>query len=108
MSRVRVLPGQVHGPRQRLSGSFRVSDSRGYLVRGALVDVRSMPAGRIQLGSGRSTTDGTVSVSLRTTPRLSLRRGVLNLLFSSFVPGQPRTASTATRALVRIPVNPVR
>jgi hypothetical protein len=108
MSRVRVLPAQVRTARQKLLASFRVSDSRGYLVRNARVDVRSIPTGRIRPRSVYSRIDGSVTIALQTTPLLSLRPGILTLLFASYVPGQARSHGPAARSLVHLPVRPAR
>jgi hypothetical protein len=105
LSRVRVQPGQVGKARQALLAAFRVSDSRGYLVRGVRVDIGSLPTGRIHARRVFSGIDGNVTVALQTTPLLALRRGTLTLIFESSVPGQPRGL---VKSLVRIPVRPAR
>jgi len=62
--------------------TFRVVDTRGYVVRDALIYVEGLPDGWIQpLAERRTGTGGTVSFRLRPTARLPLRSGGSLALF---------------------------
>src|SRR5581483_3886135 len=105
VSGVRIQPGQVGRARQTLLATFRVTDTRGYLVRNARVDIGSVPTGRVRARRVYSQVDGGVTVRLQATPSLALRRGTLTLRFETSVPGQARSV---VKSLVRVPIRPVR
>jgi hypothetical protein len=86
---------------------IRVTDSRGYRVRGASVDVRSTPARMVKATAARNTsTDGTVSMSLRTTSLIPMRKGsTLTLVVRAYQAGAAR-ASNVARRIVSVPVRP--
>jgi hypothetical protein len=102
LSRVAVRPARVSRARQQLQAGLRVLDSRGYLVRGVRVEVRSTPDGRIRAGATRSAVDGSVRLAFRTTALLALRSGVrLRLTFAGSTPRRQ-----TVRRVVVVPVVP--
>jgi hypothetical protein len=77
---VGVAPTVVRSPRQQLQLVLRVMDTRGYLVRNAVVVVGSVPTGTIGLVAARTTrTDGTASFRLRLARPLPRKPGRLTL-----------------------------
>ncbi|MDQ5822326.1 MAG: hypothetical protein M3540_12875 [Actinomycetota bacterium] len=85
---------------------FRVSDTRGFRIVGALVQVASVPPdvtrAAAEVTTGR---DGWASVTLRPTAKLQLRRGgSLYLLVRARKSGENVLAGVSTRRLVRLPV----
>ncbi|MEP6976558.1 MAG: hypothetical protein ABI948_00740 [Thermoleophilia bacterium] len=84
---------------------FRVSDTRGFRIVGALVQAASVPPDvtrpAAEVTTGR---DGWASVTLRPTTKLQLRRGSLYLFVRARKPGENLLAGVSTRQLVRVPV----
>ena len=60
----------------RCVARFRVSDTRGFRIRRAVVDVESVPAGLLAPVNGvRTGADGWATLRLRPTARVVFRRG---------------------------------
>jgi hypothetical protein len=96
---VRVAPTVVRSPRQQLQLVLRVMDTRGYLVRNAVVVVGSVPTGKIGLVAAQTTrTDGTASFRLRLARPLPQKPGRLTLAV------RVRDASGKVAALRRVSV----
>src|SRR5205823_2543074 len=75
--------------RDAFTASFRVRDTRGYVVRGALVLAEAIPFGRISAAPEAVTgTDGVATMTLRPTSRLPLRNGFLVLFLRARKPGE--------------------
>jgi hypothetical protein len=108
ISQVRFSPVSIHTRGQQLQAAFRVQDTRGYLVRGALVAVQSLPAGRLRPIAARPTgIDGIVRFQLRTTSLLPLRRGTrLTIVLRAYEPSKPRGGETSALKLVSVRVEP--
>jgi hypothetical protein len=108
ISQVRFSPVAIHTRGQQLQAAFRVQDTRGYLVRGALVAVQSVPADRLRAVAARLTqVDGIVRFQLRTTPLLPLKRGTrLTIAVRAYVPGMPRGGETSALKLVSVRITP--
>jgi hypothetical protein len=85
-------------------GRFRVRDTRGYVIRDALVLVIGVPFGRIRPAPEVVTsTDGVATVELSPTARLPLvRGGSLVLFLRARKPGDSVLAGVSTRRLVSI------
>ncbi len=85
---------------------FRVSDTRGFRIVGALVQVASVPPDLTRPVAEASTgRDGWVSVTVRPTTKLQLRRGgSLYLFVRARKPGENLLAGVSTRRLVRVAV----
>src|SRR5439155_4911972 len=75
IDQVSFQPGVLRS-RNPFTASFRVRDTRGYVVRGALVLVEAIPFGRIGPAPEVATgTDGVATLNLRPTARPPLIRG---------------------------------
>jgi hypothetical protein len=85
---------------------FRVSDTRGFRIVGALVQVTSVPTDAIGRAAEVATgTDGWASVTIRPTKKLQLRKGgALYLFVRARKPGESLLAGVSTRQLFRFPV----
>jgi hypothetical protein len=96
---VRVAPTVVRTSRQQLQLVLRVMDTRGFLVRDAVVVVGSVPTGRIGLVAARTTrTDGTAAFRLSLSKPLPRTPGRLTLAV------RVRDAGGAVAALRRVSV----
>jgi hypothetical protein len=106
IDRITISPRTISARGQRVRLVVRVTDSRGYRVRGASVDVRSSPARMASPGATRMTsTDGTVTLQVSTTSRLPLRRFALKLVVRAY---EARSGSPAklVRRTASVPVRP--
>jgi hypothetical protein len=84
----------------------QVSDTRGFLVRGATVALRSIAAGTIvPVGQKSSADDGRVAFLVRVRAA-AFRRGSLSLVVSASDPAQPNAVAVSRR--VRLTVAPRR
>ena len=84
--------------------TFRVVDTRGYAVKGALVSLTGLPYNRILNSSEQSTgEDGTVSFSLTPTKLQPLKVGARLVIFArARVAGDQLLAGVSTRRLVEV------
>jgi len=90
---VSVQPRKVSSSAQPIKASVQVRDTRGYLVRGAVVAIRSVPSGKlIPVGRKRSAADGRVVFVVRLR-RGALRPGTLWLRVNASDPSAPLAAS---------------
>ena len=90
--------------RQPFTGRFRVTDTRGYVVRDALVLVTGVPLGWITATQEATTNaDGYATVQLQPTTRLRLVRGGSMVMFvRARRQGDAVLAGISTRRLVRV------
>jgi hypothetical protein len=90
--------------RNPFTARFRVSDTRGFRIEGALVQVISVPFGLIAAAVEVETDDeGWATFTLRPTKRLQLRNGTSLVLFlRARKPGENPLAGVSTRRLVRV------
>lgn len=102
---VSLAPRTVQRARQPLTAIVQVADSRGYVVRGARVTLRSVPAGRLVATTRSTGTDGR-AVLPTWHKQAKLRRGVLSLVVAATDPASPKAASVSVS--MRIPVRPIR
>ncbi|HEY2935574.1 MAG TPA: hypothetical protein VGJ25_03190 [Gaiellaceae bacterium] len=105
---VSLSPTAIRAAGQPVRAAFRVSDSRGYVVRDAVLDVRSLPAGRIGTAVIRPTgVDGVVRFWLRPTKLLSIRRGTrLTILVRAYQPAGKPSGGIAALRIVSLPISP--
>jgi hypothetical protein len=104
-----VLTGIQFAPsvlrsRAPLTGRFRVTDTRGYVVRDAIVLVTGVPLGWINAPQEVSTNvDGYATVQLQPTTRLRLVRGGSMVMFvRARKQGDDLLAGISTRRLIRV------
>jgi hypothetical protein len=90
--------------RQAFTGRFRVTDTRGYVVRDAIVLVTGVPLGWINQPQEVTTNvDGYATVQLQPTTRLRLVRGGSMVMFvRARKQGDDLLAGISTRRLVRV------
>jgi hypothetical protein len=90
--------------RQAFTGRFRVTDTRGYVVRDAIVLVTGVPLGWINAPQEVTTNvDGFATVQLQPTTRLRLVRGGSMVMFvRARKQGDDLLAGISTRRLVRV------
>jgi hypothetical protein len=104
---VMVTPRSLQSQTQALKASVRVSDTRGFLVRGARVAVRSVPAGRLTSpAQKRSGADGRATFVVRAKPAVLRQGGRLSLLVSAADPTKSRIV--AVSRVVAVPIRPRR
>lgn len=103
IDRVRFAPNPVRSRRTTITAQFRVSDTRGFSVRGALVFLRSTPLLTSTPPERATNTAGFVTFRIRPRANFPLRAG-LNVQF--FVrarrPGDNVLAGVSTRRLVQV------
>jgi hypothetical protein len=100
---VSFTPNPVRSRRQAITARFHVSDTRGFVVRGALVFVRSTPLLTTTPGEQATATDGWVSVRMFPRRAFPLRSG-FNVQFFGRArkPGDNVLAGVSTRRLVQV------
>jgi hypothetical protein len=94
--------------RTPFTGRFRVTDTRGYAVRDAIVLVTGVPLGWIQATQEVKTNlEGFAQVQLQPTPKLRLVRGGSMVMFvRARKDGDDLLAGVSTRRLVRVRTAP--
>jgi hypothetical protein len=104
-----VISGVEFAPRvltsrRSFTGRFRVTDTRGYVVRDAVVLVTGVPLGWIlQPQEAKTNVDGLVTVQLQPTTRLRLVRGGSMVMFlRARKDGDSILAGISSRRLVRV------
>ena len=90
--------------RQPYTGRFRVTDTRGYVVRDAIVLVTGVPLGWIQAPQEmRTNVDGLATLQIQPTTRLRLVRGGSMVKFiRARKEGDSLLAGVSSRRLVRV------
>jgi hypothetical protein len=90
--------------RAPFTGRFRVTDTRGYVVRDATVLVTGVPLGWIrQPAEVKTSVDGLVTIQLQPTPFLRLvRSGSLVMFIRARKEGDSLLAGISSRRLVRV------
>jgi hypothetical protein len=103
ISRAAFRPSPVRS-RQPFTARFRISDTRGFVVRDVLVFALGVPFSRIQAVPEQATgTDGWVTLTLRPTARLPLRNGFfLTIFVRARKAGDSLLAGVSTRRLVAV------
>ena len=90
--------------RSPFTARFRVTDTRGFVVRGALVYMLGLPYGRIANVPEQETgTDGWVTFQVQPTTQLPLANGGALVVFvRARKPGENLLAGVSTRRLVQV------
>ena len=89
--------------RAPFAARFRVTDTRGYAVRDALVYVIGLPYGLIRgAAEVRTDTAGYATITLRPTAKLSLRRGAVVMFVRARKQSDNLLAGVSTRRLVQV------
>jgi hypothetical protein len=103
VSGVQFQPAVVRS-RDPFTTRFRVTDTRGFVVRGALVYMIGLPYGRIANVPEQATgTDGYVAFQVQPTARLPLvNGGALVVFVRARKPGENLLAGVSTRRLVQV------
>jgi hypothetical protein len=101
ISGVAFTPSQL-GSLTSFSARFRVTDSRGYAVRDALVYAIALPYGLVYpAAEARTDSAGYATITFRPTARLP-RRGALVMFVRARKPGDSLLAGVSTRRLVQV------
>lgn len=103
VSGVEFVPSVIRS-RDPYTGRFRVTDTRGYVVRDAIVLVTGVPLGWIQAPQEvRTNVDGLATIQLQPTTRLRLVRGGSMVKFiRARKEGDNLLAGVSSRRLVRV------
>ena len=103
ISSVSFTPNPVRS-RTPFTGRFRVADTRGYVVRGAVVFALGVPYSRILQEPEQATgTDGWVTFTFRPTANLPLRAGNYLVVFlRARKQGESLLSGVSTRRLVQV------
>lgn len=104
VDRVRFSPNPLRSHSQVITARVRVKDTRGFLVRDAIVFVRGVPERRVRPAAEKRTrTDGTVVFKLHPTKLLELRKGGTLVVFvRARKAGEPVTGGVTGRRLVQL------
>ncbi len=104
VSSVKFIPARLSS-RQAFVGRFRVIDTRGYVVRGALVYVLGLPYPWLRAAPEATTgADGWATIQLFPTAKMPIRRAALVLFVRARRPGDNLLAGVATRRLVQVSI----
>jgi hypothetical protein len=102
ISGIQFVPARLLG-RQAFTGRFRVTDTRGYVVRGALVYAIGLPYGWIRNAPEVVTgTDGWATITFLPTASMPIRRAALVFFLRARKPGDSLLAGVSTRRLVQV------
>jgi hypothetical protein len=105
VSQVRFEPNVIASRTQPITVLVRITDTRGFVVRDAIVFVRSTP--RVTTGDRQPTaTDGWVTFQLQPLSRFPLKRGALQFFVKAFRTGDPPLAGVAGYRLVQVVISP--
>jgi hypothetical protein len=103
VDRVSFTPNPVRSRRTEITARFRVSDTRGFVVRGALVFVRSTPLLTSTPPEQATGQDGFVSFRLFPRANFPLRSGFnVQFFVRARKPGDNVLAGVSTRRLVQV------
>jgi hypothetical protein len=101
---VTVAPHAVQGG-QAIRASVQIRDARGYVVRGASVAIRSVPAGKVRpIAKKRTAANGRAAFVVHAKPAVLRAKGRLSLLVNAADPVQARAASASRTVWVGITV----
>jgi hypothetical protein len=100
---IRFAPNPVRSRRALITMRVHVSDTRGFVVRGALVFVRSVPLLTSTPGEQATARDGWVAFNMRPRASFPLRTGFAVQFFSrARKPGDNVLAGVSTRRLAQV------
>jgi large repetitive protein len=101
ISEVHFVPNVVTSRSRPITIRVRIRDTRGFVVRGALVFARATP--RVTTGEVRtSETDGWVALQLQPLGTFPLKRGAVQFFLRAYRSGDPLLAGISTRRLVQV------
>jgi hypothetical protein len=104
ISGLRFVPTRVVG-RQAFIGRFRVTDTRGYVVRGALLYAIGLPYGWIRNApETRTGTDGWAQITFLPTVLMPVRHASIVFFLRARKPGDTLLAGVSTRRLVQVKI----
>lgn len=108
ISSVKFEPPVVRSRAEPLVGRFRVADTRGFVIRDALVYAIGVPPNRVSLTAETVTgQDGWATITYRILPRQSMARGAqITFFVRARKPGEDLLAGVSTRRLVSLRVSP--
>jgi hypothetical protein len=102
ISGVSFVPSHLTS-RQAFTARFRVTDTRGYVIRGALVYAIGLPYGWIRSAPEVLTgTDGWATITLLPTRLMPLHRAAVVFFVRARKPGDNLLAGVSTRRLVQV------
>jgi hypothetical protein len=102
ITRVAFAPTRLH-TRAAFIGRFRVTDTRGYVIRGALVYAIGLPYSWVRSAPEVITaTDGWATIQFFPTSRMPLRRAALVFFVRARKGGDNLLAGVSTRRLVQV------
>jgi hypothetical protein len=102
ISRVQFIPAVLRG-RQAFTGRFRVTDTRGFVVRGALLYAIGLPYGWVRNTPEVVTgTDGWATLTLLPTVLMPRHHASVVFFLRARKPGDALLAGVSTRRLVQI------
>lgn len=106
VDQIQFFPRRIRSQQEPLTARFHVSDTRGDVIRGALVYAVGVPFDRLSAEpEARTGTDGWVTIGFRVLPTFSLRSGNLVVIFvRARKPGDNLLAGVSTRRLVAVRV----
>jgi hypothetical protein len=105
ISGLQFRPNPLRTRADAISARFRITDTRGFVVRGALVFVTPLPYGwTTQPAEVTSAQDGWATLTMRATPRLP-RRGAIVMFVRARKPGDFVLTGVSTRRLVQMLVD---
>jgi hypothetical protein len=108
ISAVKFEPSVVRSRAEPLVGRFRVTDTRGFVVRDALVYAIGVPPNRVSLtGEGVTAQDGWATITYQILPRQPIARGAqITFFVRARKPGEDLLAGVSARRLVSLRVSP--
>jgi hypothetical protein len=102
IDRVSFSPNPLQSRSSTIEARFHVSDTKGLSVQGALVFALGLPYGWTYNAPERATgADGWVTLTIRPTRNIPLRRGDLVMFVRARKPGDSLLAGVSTRRLVQ-------
>jgi hypothetical protein len=99
---VQFSPNPVTSRTQPVRVRFRVTDTRGFAVRDALVFVRATPLVTSTPAEGTTGNDGWVEFTVRPTAGFPLGGTAVQFFVRARKPGEPLLAGVSTRRLVQV------
>jgi hypothetical protein len=103
IDQVRFSPNPVRSRNITITAQFRVADTRGFVVRGALVFVRSVPLLTSTPPEQTTQQDGTVTFQITPRATFPLRNGVnVQFFIRARKAGESALAGVSTRRLVQV------
>ena len=107
---VKFNPTTVRSRRKPIRATLTVKDTRGFLVRDAIVFVRGAPENRLlEVKEARTNQQGVVVFNLKPTKLLPLRKGARLTVFTrARKAGEPINGGVSTRRLVSVRLAPAR